>query len=76
MLGLFLPFAQVSKGADVSVDFFYNNLSGGSWIEVGDYGYCWQPEVAVSSTVSQSATSANIGVHGLKKSYSHGHHSR
>ncbi|MEY2537905.1 MAG: hypothetical protein QOG67_1645 [Verrucomicrobiota bacterium] len=35
--------------ADVSVDFFYNNLSGGSWIEVGDYGYCWQPDVAVST---------------------------
>src|SRR5215212_4216792 len=36
--------------ADVSVDFFYNNLSGGSWVEVGDYGYCWQPDVAVSNT--------------------------
>jgi Family of unknown function (DUF6600) len=34
--------------ADVSVDFFYNNLAGGSWIEVGDYGYCWQPDVAVN----------------------------
>jgi len=41
--------AQVAK-ADVSVDFFYNNLSGGNWIEVGDYGYCWQPDVAVSSS--------------------------
>lgn len=37
---------QVAR-ADVSVDFFYNNLSGGSWIEVADYGYCWQPDVAV-----------------------------
>ncbi len=35
--------------ADVSVDFFYNNLSGGSWIEVADYGYCWQPDVAVGN---------------------------
>ena len=35
--------------ADVSVDFFYNNLSGGSWIDVGDYGYCWQPDVAGSN---------------------------
>jgi hypothetical protein len=50
MLALFLPAAQVSKGADVSVDFFYNNLSGGSWIEVADYGYCWQPDVVVSNT--------------------------
>src|SRR4051794_10545095 len=38
-----------ASGIDVSVDFFYNNISGGSWIEVGDYGYCWQPEVAVSN---------------------------
>ncbi len=50
MLALFLPAARVSKGADVSVDFFYNNLSGGSWIEVADYGYCWQPDVVVSNT--------------------------
>ncbi len=41
--------APVSR-ADVSVDLFYNNLSGGSWVEVGDYGYCWQPDVAVSNT--------------------------
>src|ERR1700674_5141626 len=32
---------------DVSIDFFYDNLaSGGNWVEVGDYGYCWQPSVA------------------------------
>ena len=36
---------------DVSIDFFYDSLgSGGSWVEVGDYGYCWQPSVAVSAT--------------------------
>ena len=36
---------------DVSIDFFYDNLSeGGNWIEVGDYGYCWQPSVAASNT--------------------------
>ncbi len=41
---------QAEAGVDVSVDFFYNNLnSGGSWVEVGDYGYCWQPAVAVSN---------------------------
>ena len=33
---------------DVSIDFFYDSLgSGGSWVELGDYGYCWQPSVAV-----------------------------
>ena len=49
-LAAFSPAFPAAKAADVSVDFFYNNLSGGSWIEVGDYGYCWQPEVAVSNT--------------------------
>ena len=33
----------------MSIDFFYNHLDGGSWIEVGDYGYCWQPGIAVSN---------------------------
>jgi uncharacterized protein DUF6600 len=47
LAGSALPRAQA---ADVSFDFFYNNLSGGSWIEVADYGYCWQPDVAVSSS--------------------------
>ncbi len=35
-------------GADMSVDFFYDNLSGGNWIDVEGYGYGWQPDVAVS----------------------------
>src|SRR5438874_473591 len=39
--------SQVS-GADVSVDFIYNNLSGGNWIDVEGYGYGWQPDIAVS----------------------------
>src|SRR5438477_1033265 len=45
---LLLPFAPQAKSQDVSIDFFYNNLNGGSWIEVGNYGYCWQPDIAVS----------------------------
>src|SRR3954469_6233324 len=49
-LGALLLAAPRVTTADVSVDFFYNNLSGGSWVEVGDYGYCWQPDVAVSNT--------------------------
>lgn len=49
-LVLVLGAPQRAKSDDVSVDFFYNNLSGGSWVEVGDYGYCWQPDVAVSNT--------------------------
>jgi hypothetical protein len=47
---LLLPFAPQAKSQDVSVDFFYNNLNGGSWVEVGNYGYCWQPDVAVSDS--------------------------
>ena len=46
---LLLPLAQ-TKAQDVSVDFFYNNINGGSWIEIGNYGYCWQPDVAVSDS--------------------------
>jgi hypothetical protein len=50
MLALVCPAWQRAKGdAEVNVDFFYNNISGGNWIEVGDYGYCWQPDVAVSN---------------------------
>ena len=37
-----LPKARAE--ATVSVDFFYDQLSDyGDWVEVGDYGYCWQP---------------------------------
>jgi len=48
MLALILPALPQARGADVSIDFFYNNLSGGNWIEVADYGYGWQPDVAVN----------------------------
>jgi hypothetical protein len=47
---LLSPFAPQAKSQDVSVDFFYNNLNGGSWVEVGNYGYCWQPDIAVSDS--------------------------
>jgi hypothetical protein len=39
---------QARGDDDVSVDFFYNNLSGGNWIEAEGYGYGWQPDVSVS----------------------------
>ena len=44
---VFISVAQTG-GQDVSVNFFYDNLDRGSWFEVGDYGYCWQPDVAVN----------------------------
>jgi hypothetical protein len=37
-----------ARGADVSIDFIYDNLSGGNWIDVEGYGYGWQPDLAVS----------------------------
>jgi uncharacterized protein DUF6600 len=40
--------APQTRGQDTSVNFFYDNLNGGSWMEVGNYGYCWQPDVAVN----------------------------
>jgi hypothetical protein len=39
---------QEAEQVGRSVDLFYKNLSGGAWFEVEDYGYCWQPDVAVS----------------------------
>jgi Family of unknown function (DUF6600) len=48
MLGFGMPALQQAREDDVSIDIFYNNLSGGNWIEVEDYGYGWQPEVAVN----------------------------
>jgi hypothetical protein len=48
LIAILLPCAPQARSQDVSVDFFYNNLNGGSWIEVGDYGYCWQPDIAAN----------------------------
>src|SRR3954469_20408800 len=52
VLALALPALDRAEArVDVSIDFFYDNLGdGGSWIEAGDYGYCWQPSVAVGNT--------------------------
>jgi len=37
-----IPKAQA--GPNISVDFFYDQLGDyGDWVEVGDYGYGWQP---------------------------------
>lgn len=47
----FLAIQRVEARTDVSIEFFYDNLrDGGNWIEVGDYGYCWQPSVAASNS--------------------------
>ena len=49
IVAVFISVAH-TRSQDVSVNFFYDNLDGGSWIEVGDYGYCWQPDVAVNDS--------------------------
>jgi hypothetical protein len=48
MLAFVVSALPQATRADVSIDFFYNNLSGGNWIEVEGYGYGWQPDIAVS----------------------------
>ena len=48
MLAFVLPALPQARADDMSIDFFYNNLSGGNWIEVADYGYGWQPDLAVN----------------------------
>ncbi len=49
--GLLLPLApRVQAASDVSLNLFYDNLSDqGNWIEVADYGYCFQPNVATAN---------------------------
>jgi hypothetical protein len=45
-----LPALQSVRAADVSINYFYDNLNGGNWYEVADYGYVWQPDVATNTT--------------------------
>ena len=52
VLALVFPaMRQAEARVDVSIDFFYDNIgSDGNWVELADYGYCWQPSVAVSNS--------------------------
>src|SRR6266550_4482283 len=47
MLAFALSALPQARGADISMDFIYDNLSGGNWIDVEGYGYGWQPDVGV-----------------------------
>ena len=51
MAALLLSLApRVQAKAEITLNFFYDNLSPyGSWIDVGDYGYCFQPGVAADN---------------------------
>ena len=47
MLAFVVSVLPQARGADVSMDFIYDNLSGGNWIDAEGYGYGWQPDVVV-----------------------------
>src|SRR5215216_2314868 len=47
MLAFAVSAVPPTRAADVSIDFIYDNLSGGNWIDVEGYGYAWQPDVVV-----------------------------
>jgi hypothetical protein len=47
MLTLAVSAVPQARGDDVSIDFIYDNLSGGNWLDVEGYGYGWQPDVVV-----------------------------
>lgn len=41
---LTVPPVHADDRQSISLDFFYDNLEPyGSWREIGDFGYCWQP---------------------------------
>jgi hypothetical protein len=48
MLAFAVSAVPQARAADFSVDFIYDNLSGGNWIDAEGYGYGWQPDLAVS----------------------------
>lgn len=48
MLAFAVSALPQARGADTSIDFIYDNLSGGNWIDVEGYGYGWQPDLGVS----------------------------
>ena len=48
MLTLGASVLQQARGQEISVDYFYDNLAGGNWIDVEGYGYGWQPDIAVN----------------------------
>ena len=48
MLAFAVSALPQARGADTSLDFIYDNLSGGNWIDVEGYGYGWQPDLGVS----------------------------
>ncbi len=44
MLAVFVP--RASAAAEITFQTFYDGLSPyGDWVEIDDYGYCWQPWV-------------------------------
>jgi hypothetical protein len=52
LVGLLFSLAPRARAAtEVSVNFFYDNLSPyGNWYDVSGYGYCFQPTVAIDNS--------------------------
>jgi hypothetical protein len=48
MVAFAVSAAPQARADEMSIDFIYDNLSGGNWIDVEGYGYGWQPDVATS----------------------------
>jgi hypothetical protein len=47
-MGYETPPVEYATPPPAEYDYFYSSLTPyGSWVEVPDYGYCWQPTVAV-----------------------------
>lgn len=45
------PVTVDTPDGEISVDYFYDSLAPyGTWIDVPEYGLCWQPTVAVSAS--------------------------
>ena len=66
MLAFAVSAVPQARGDDVSIDFIYDNLSGGNWIDVEGYGYGWQPDVVVRDPNWRPVLRRVLGVHGLR----------
>ena len=66
MLAFAVSALPQARGADVSMDFIYDNLSGGNWIDAEGYGYGWQPDVAVSDPNWRPYSDGYWAVHRLR----------
>ena len=55
---------QQARGPMYQLILFYDNLSGGNWIDVEGYGYGWQPDLAVNDQNWRPVRGRLLGLHG------------